>query len=77
MEFITISRFKAQALQILDRVTRTHEGIVVTKRGKPIAQVVPFTGEKKELTPGGLSDTLLFEKDIVSPLGEDIWEACK
>ncbi len=77
MEFITISRFKAQALQILDRVTRTHEGIVVTKRGKPIAQVVPFSGEEKKLTPGGLSDTLLFEKDTVSPLGEDHWEACK
>lgn len=77
MEFITISRFKAQALQILDRVTRTHEGIVVTRRGKPIAQVVPFAGEEKKLTPGALSDTLLFEKDIVSPLDEDIWEACK
>jgi len=26
---------------------------------------------------GKLSEALVFEKDIVSPLGEDVWDACK
>ena len=50
MDFITISRFKAQALQILDRVTRTHEGIVVPAN-KPITGGA-VSGEKK--LPAGI-----------------------
>ena len=26
---------------------------------------------------GKLADALVFEKDIVSPLGEDIWDVCQ
>jgi hypothetical protein len=27
--------------------------------------------------PGKLANYLVFEKDIVSPLGEEMWDACK
>ncbi|MBW1839995.1 MAG: type II toxin-antitoxin system prevent-host-death family antitoxin, partial [Deltaproteobacteria bacterium] len=53
------------------------ESIVITKRGKPLAEVVPFRKSYKNPVPGKLADTLVFEKDIVSPLGEDMWDACK
>ena len=77
METMGISRFKTHALKILDRVAKSQVGIIVTKRGKPIAQVVPYRSSETEPKPGKLADCLVFEKDIVSPLGEEMWDACK
>jgi prevent-host-death family protein len=38
---IAASEFKAKCLKLLDEVAETRETLVVTKRGKPVAQVVP------------------------------------
>jgi prevent-host-death family protein len=77
MKTMAISKFKAYALKILDQVAKSQESIVITKRGKPLAEVVPFRKSDNIPVPGKLADTLVFEKDIVSPLGEDMWDACK
>jgi antitoxin (DNA-binding transcriptional repressor) of toxin-antitoxin stability system len=77
MKTMAISRFKALALKIIDDVAKTKEGVVITRRGKPLAQVTPFQNTADKNEPGTLSDTLLFEKDIVTPLGEDMWEASR
>ena len=77
MKTMAISEFKSHCLQVLGRVTRTKETIVVTKRGKPLVEVIPFRHADQPAAPGRLSDTLVFEKDIVGPLGESIWNACK
>ena len=47
----------------------------MTKRGKPLAEVVPYTEAKP--TAGHLAETLVLEKDIASPLGEEVWDACR
>ena len=75
MKTLAISDFKAHALQMLARVAETRESVVVTKRGKPLATITPFAGSKP--APGKLSEALVFEKDIVSPLGAEMWHACK
>ena len=75
MTSMAISVFKAHALQAVGRVAHSKEGIVITKRGKPVAQVMPYQRQAATLTPGKLSDALVFEKDIVSPLGAEMWEA--
>jgi len=75
MKILAITEFKAHALQILGQVAETRESVMVTKRGKPLAEVVPFSPSKP--APGKLSEALVFEKDIVSPLGADMWNACK
>jgi prevent-host-death family protein len=75
MKTFAITDFKAHALQILGQIAKTKEPIVVTKRGKPLAEVIPFSTDTP--VPGKLSEALVFEEDIVSPLGEDIWGACK
>jgi prevent-host-death family protein len=67
---MAISDFRAQCLQVLGRAARTRETVVVTKRGKPLVEVVPFRHDDESPVPGRLSETLVFEKDIVSPLGE-------
>ncbi len=77
MQTMGISEFKAHALKILDQVAKSQESIVITKRGKPIAQVIPYRNSDMNPKPGKLANYLVFEKDIVSPLGEEMWDACK
>ena len=77
MQTMGISQFKSHALKILDQVAKTKEIIIITKRGKPLAQIIPYRNSISNHTPGKLSDALVFENDIVSPLGEEMWDACK
>ena len=51
-----------------DCVAMKRVGSRKTKRGKPMAQLHPSIS-------GKLSGALVFEKDIVSPLGAKMWEA--
>ncbi len=75
MKMMGISNFKSRALKIIDQVAKTREIIVITKRGKPLAQIAPYRASEINPEPGGLSDALVFEKDIISPLGEEMWDA--
>ena len=75
MKTMAITDFKAHALQVLGEVAKTKEPVIVTKRGKPLAEVSAFS--EKKPSPGKLSEALVFENNIVSPLGEEIWNACK
>ncbi len=77
MKIMGISRFKAHALKILDQVAKTQEMIIITKRGKPLAQITPYRTSDINPKPGKLSDALVFEKDVILPLGEEMWDACK
>ena len=77
MQTMGISQFKSHALRILDKVAKTKEIIVITRRGKPLAQIVPYRDSSSNHIPGKLADALVFEKDIVSPLGEEMWDAGK
>jgi prevent-host-death family protein len=77
MKTMGISQFKAHALKILDQVAKTREEIVITKRGKPLAQIIPCRDKDKNPTPGRLADAFIFEKDIITPLGEEMWESSR
>jgi len=44
MEEIVISKFKATCLAAMERVRKTRKPILVTRFGKPVAQVVPPDG---------------------------------
>ena len=73
MQTMAISQFKAQALKILDQIAQNNETVIITKRGKPLAQITPYHEPTSISTPGQLADTLVFEDDIIAPLGEDMW----
>ena len=75
MKTMAITDFKAHALQVLGEVAKTKEPVVVTKRGKPLAEIIPFA--EKIPSPGKLAETLVFEDDIVTPLSVDSWNACR
>lgn len=77
MKTLGISQFKAKALQVINEVARTQERIVITKRGKPLAQLMPYREEEGRPAAGKLAELLLFEQDILTPLGEEMWDACQ
>ncbi len=77
MRTITASRFKAQALALLDEVAGSGEEIVITKRGHPVARIVPCQHANADVRPGWLASALVRLGDIVSPLGSDDWEAAR
>ena len=77
MKSVAISIFKTNALRIINQIATTGERVTVTKRGKPVVQVIPYIDRETKLVPGKLSNTILFEKDIISPLDEELWDACK
>ncbi|MDA3798472.1 MAG: type II toxin-antitoxin system Phd/YefM family antitoxin [Kiritimatiellae bacterium] len=76
MKTMAISQFKTHALKVIDQLSHNHESIVVTKRGKPLALITPYEDSSKNIQPGQLSNTFVFEEDIISPIGEDMWEVC-
>jgi prevent-host-death family protein len=41
METIAVSKFKATCLSVLQRVQKTRKPILITRFGKPIAEVIP------------------------------------
>lgn len=76
MKTMAISQFKTHVLKVIDQLSHNHESIVVTKRGKPLALITPYENSPKNIKPGQLSNTFVFEEDIISPIGEDMWEVC-
>jgi prevent-host-death family protein len=75
-ETVTISKFKATCLALLARVKRTGEPIVVTRKGEPIAQVIPPPPpEKPEPWLGSFQGTGKIVRDIIPPAtADDEWE---
>ncbi|MCY4647159.1 MAG: type II toxin-antitoxin system prevent-host-death family antitoxin [Gammaproteobacteria bacterium] len=60
---IGAARFKEQCLSLLDRLGP--DGLVITKRGKPVARVLPFEQDSASLI-GSLRDKLEIRGDILS-----------
>ena len=77
MKTMAISEFKTHALKVLNEVAKSQEPIVITKRGRPLVQVVPHRKSEMKPIPGKLTDAFVFEKDIITPLGAEMWEACQ
>lgn len=79
MEQLAISKFKATCLAVLDRVNRTGQPVLITRFGKPVAEVVPPSPpERPERWLGCMRSTLRIDGDIVSPvLDEKEWEVLR
>lgn len=70
---ISAAEFKAKCLRLMDEVAKTHEPVVITKRGKAVAQLVPMQDKPQRLF-GCMSGTVTFAGDIMVPLDVE-WAA--
>ena len=74
-EKIQAGKFKARCLKLMDKVHRTKKRIIITKRNKPIAQLVPIEEETTSLF-GKMKGTIHILGDIISPIDE-VWDASR
>jgi prevent-host-death family protein len=70
---IPAAAFKAECLKLMDEVARTGKPVVITKHGRPVAQLAPVAAESKSLF-GYMKGTMTIKRDIVAPT-TDSWNA--
>ena len=61
---VPAGKFKAECLALLDRVAETREPYVVTKRGRPVAEIVPVRVHARRSLRGSVTT----RGDIVGPI---------
>ena len=76
MQTIQASEFKAKCLALMDQVAATGKGILITKNGKPVAELHPPASLRPK-SPIGLHKGMIEIKgDIMSPVDVK-WDANK
>lgn len=60
---LSASVFKAQCLAVMDEVARTGETVIITKNGKPVAQLGPTQTQPRR-------DAFGLHKGRVKPIGD-------
>lgn len=75
MEKIQISEFKALCLRLLEEIHQTGEPLIVTKNGKPLVVVHPFSEPTIRVPFGIAKGTAKIKGDIVEPASsEEEWD---
>ena len=78
MRKIAAAQFKARCLTLMEEVHSTREPVLVTKRGRPIAKLVPVVSEKKDDFIGRLKGKIRVLGDIESPVEPpEAWKALR
>lgn len=77
MTTIQASEFKAKCLALMDEVARTGKTILITKNGKPVAELRPHRPPRAKSLIGLYAGRIGIRGDIVAPVGPKLWEAMK
>ena len=72
---IPAGEFKAKCLKLLDEVAEKRKPLVITKFGKPVAQVIPMPAKQRDIV-GSMKGSGVILGDIISPI-EVEWDAMK
>jgi prevent-host-death family protein len=69
MKTMPAGSFRVHCLRVMDEVQSRRESIIITKRGKPVAKLVPVEQEKDDIF-GFMKGkgTIEIKGDIVSPI---------
>jgi prevent-host-death family protein len=70
---IPAGEFKAKCLKLMDDVAATGEELVITKRGKPVARLVPAKEGRPKLF-GSMKGSVKILGDIIEPALDPGWE---
>ena len=73
---IAVAEFKAKCLKIMDEVQTTRSPVTITKRGKPMAVLAPYSEETPAPIFGRMKGRLKISCDLTDATGAS-WEAEK
>ena len=71
MATVPATEFKAKCLELMDRVAEGRETFVITKRGKPVAKLVPADPPRRRSILGCMVGKMEILGDIERPLWTD------
>jgi len=71
---IPAGEFKAKCLRLLDEVAAAKEPLIITKHGRPVAQLTPLQDDSAASLFGMMKSTVTYSGDLISPIEAD-WEA--
>lgn len=78
MKTIAAGEFKQTCLRLLDEVSETGRSVVITKRGRPVAQLAPLSPDAVGDWSGAMRGTGRILGDLVTPAtDEQDWEALR
>jgi prevent-host-death family protein len=67
MRVMKAGEFKAKCLTVMDEVAKSGASVVITKRGKPVAQLSPVRAKPKSIV-GAMKGRIQILGDIISPI---------
>lgn len=70
---ISAAQFKAECLKLMDEVEKTRQPIIITKHGRPVAQLAPVPTDRDSLF-GYMRGTMRINGDVLAPLDVE-WSA--
>ena len=73
-KIVPAAQAKAHLLRLLSEVDCDGVEVVITKRGRPVARLVPYTGDSEPDIIGCMKGTFRITGDMISP-EPDVWEA--
>jgi prevent-host-death family protein len=77
MKKMPAGKFKARCLAVMDSVQKTKEPVLITKRGRPVAKLVPAEDSKRPFL-GRLEGLFKVVGDIESPVEPpEAWEVLR
>lgn len=76
MKFVSKSALKAKALDYFRQVEQSGEPLVITDRGRPVLEIVPFRGDPDEARHALAGSVLGYEKPT-EPVAAEDWEALR
>ncbi len=77
MKKMSAAEFKTRCLQVMDDVQRTRETVLITKRGRAVAKLVPAPTPQRALF-GCLAGIVEIVGDIESPVEPpESWEVLR
>jgi prevent-host-death family protein len=77
MKHMQASKFKARCLSVMEDVNATGEPVIITKRGTPVAKVVPVSSKKRDLF-GFMAGEFRIVADIEGPMVSiEEWEVMR
>jgi prevent-host-death family protein len=77
MKKMAAGEFKAHCLSVMDKVSKTKEPVLITKRGRPVAKLVPADEAPSDFL-GRLEGVVRIVGDIESPIEPpEAWDAVR
>jgi len=71
---VSKSKLKPRVLEYLREVERSHQEIVITDRGRPVAKIVPYASGDEDALAALRHSVLRYDRPT-EPLDPEDWEA--